>query len=403
MPPITFSVLSKDSLSYARTGLLKTAHGEIETPAFVFAATQASVKSLSPDEFTEIGGQIAIANTYHLHLRPGEEVIKKSGGLHRFMNWQTPLMTDSGGFQVLSLGAGKAHGVGKIGFLKKRPKIDQENRETFVKVTENGVHFRSHLDGSQHFLTPEKSMKIQSKLGADIIFAFDECTSPFHDYEYTKKSLARSNQWAIRSLKAHNPHQAMFGIVQGGEFHNLRTEAATFIANRDFDGIGIGGSLGNSKQEMLQIIRWIMPHLPEQKPRHLLGIGDVTDVFHVVPLGIDLMDCVWPTRLARRGMFFSLPQSGGNPKNRFRSPIRLEKYQLDQKPLDPNCLCQVCEKYSRSYLRHLFISQELLSYRLLSYHNVWFFVRLMENVRKSLQDGSFDSLRQSWLKDYCLI
>lgn len=403
MPPITFSVLSKDSLSYARTGLLKTAHGEIETPAFVFAATQASVKSLSPDEFTEIGCQIAIANTYHLHLRPGEEVIEKAGGLHKFMDWSTPLATDSGGFQVLSLGAGKEHGVGKIGFLKAGERIDSNKTETFIKVTEDGVHFRSHIDGSNHFFNPEKSMQIQSELGADIIFAFDECTSPFHNYEYTKKSLERSNRWAIRSLKASDPKQAIFGIIQGGEYQDLRLEATKFISKHDFDGIAIGGSLGQSKADMIKIIRWVIPYLPLEKPRHLLGIGDVVDIFKVVPLGIDLMDCVWPTRLARRGMFFLLPESGGNLKNRFRSPIRLEKYQLDQKPLDPNCLCQGCQKFSRSYLRHLFIAQELLAYRLLTYHNVWFFTRLMERIRKSLTDGSFEALRQSWFNGVSLI
>ena len=372
---------------------METPHGRIHTPAFVSVATQASVKSLTPEDLKGLGAEIILANTYHLYLRPGEKVVKQAGGLHEFMNWPGPMLTDSGGFQVFSLGWGQVHGVGKIGIFPGSEEAQEARlpREAglqtpkLVKITENGVEFASHLDGSKHLLTPEKSIAIQEDLGADMIFAFDECTSPLAGYEYTKKAMERTHRWAIRCLseiknkkqKTKNPgfRQAIFGIIQGGEYKDLREESAKFITSLSFDGIGIGGSLGKTKKDMFKILKWIHPFLPEEKPRHLLGIGQPEDLANCVKFGMDLFDCVWPTRLARRGALLS---------RKGRLNIGNAKYVKDFQPIEKDCPCYTCQNFTKAYISHLFRAKELLFYRLATIHNLYFTLNLMRNIRKGI-------------------
>lgn len=375
----SFKIIKKSKTSWARAGILKTAHGEIETPAFAVIATQATVKSLDPEDLKQLEVQLVLANTYHLHLRPGEDVVKKAGGLHRFMNWPGPLMTDSGGFQVFSLGWGKEHKIGKIGFFPgKRNKINDSGQPKQVKVGGLGANFLSPFDGTWQFLSPEKSMKIQKDLGADMVFALDECTSPLASYEYTKKSLARTHLWALRSLEATRAirtSQAVFGIVQGGEYRDLRLESAKFISQLPFDGIGIGGSLGKTQKDMYQILKWVAPQLPEQKPRHLLGIGRPQDLRRCVERGVDMFDCVWPTRLARRG---TLLTKKGNVNIKNKGCLR--KFQ----PIERGCRCSTCQNFTLSYLCHLYRAREILYYRLATIHNLHFTLELMRNIRKKI-------------------
>lgn len=383
MKPFSFKILKRSKKSLARVGIIETPHGQIETPAFVIVATQATVKSLDPADLKNLGAQIILANTYHLHLRPGEEVIKKAGGLHKFMHWPNSMMTDSGGFQVFSLGWGMVHKIGKIGFFPgqnfeikgKREKV----RPKLVKISEEGVEFTSHLDGSRHFFTPEKSIKIQEKLGADIIFAFDECTSPLADYQYTKRATERTHRWAIRCFGAKKrKDQALFGIIQGGEYKDLRKKSAKFISSLPFEGIGIGGPLGKTKKDIPKILKWVMPLLPTEKPRHLLGIGEPSDFKNCVKLGIDLFDCVWPTRLARRGTL--LTQKG-------KINIKSSKYLKEFRPIEKNCSCYTCQNFILSYLCHLFRAKEILYHRLSTIHNLHFTLNLMRKIRKSILDG----------------
>ena len=395
----SFQVSHRDQHTRARAGIYQTPHGSIETPSFVAVGTQAAVKAVSPEELKEIGIQVIIANAYHLHLRPGEELIEKMGGLHRFMHWNGPLMTDSGGFQIFSLGAGKEHGVGKIasifpeeadrgGHLKPQGK-------PLVTIDEEGVEFISYLDGSRHRFTPEGVIEIERKLGADIILVLDECTSPLHDYDYTKQALERSHRWAVRALKEFKQvadgHQALFGIVQGGAYRDLREESAKFISSLDFDGYAIGGSLGKSKREMQRVLEWTVPLLPEKRPRHLLGIGEVEDIFAAVERGIDLFDCVAPTRMARNGTLFT------RKGERFRMHIRNAKYKDDPRPIEEGCGCYTCQNYSRAYLRHLFEAKEILAMRLATIHNLYFLESLMCQIRAAIREGRFAELKREWL------
>ncbi|MBI2450185.1 MAG: tRNA guanosine(34) transglycosylase Tgt [Candidatus Nealsonbacteria bacterium] len=377
-----FKIVKKSKKSWARAGILETPHGRIETPAFVSVATQASVKSLTPEDLKNLGAEIILANTYHLYLRPGADVIKKAGGLHKFMNWPGPMVTDSGGFQVFSLGWGKVHQIGKIGWFPGYEEV-RPPREVgplkLVKITDDGVEFTSHLDGSKHIFTPEKSIKIQEDLGADIIFAFDECTSPLADYEYTKKSLKKTHNWALRCLKVKKKReQALFGIIQGGEYKDLREESTKFISSLPFDGIGIGGSLGKTQKDMFKILKWITPLLPEEKPRHLLGIGRPEDLENCVKHGMDLFDCVWPTRLARRGTL--LIKNG-------RLNIGNSRYIKDFHAIEKKCGCYTCQNFTRAYLSHLFRAKELLYYRLATIHNLYFTLGLMQKIRKDILVG----------------
>lgn len=407
MNGLNFKILKKDDKSQARFGLIETIRGAIETPYFVPVSTLGSLRSLDARDMDELGVQCSLCNTYHLHLRPGDELVKKMGGIHKFMNFPRPLFSDSGGFQAFSLGFAREHNIGKIGFFpgekrnegkeeeKKEPIIESSGKN-LTKISDKGIHFKSIYDGSWHFLDAQKSMEIQSNLGTDMIMAFDECTSPFSDYEYTKKSMERTHDWAKKSLKYHDKKQALYGIIQGGCFEDLRLKSTKFISALGCEGIAIGGSLGNCKADMHRILEWVVPKL-DDRPRHLLGIGDIDDLFECVERGIDTFDCVSPTRNARRGGLFLLPQSGGKFKNKFRINIGAEKYKEDGQPIDPACGCSTCQNYSRAYLRHLLSVGELSYYRLASIHNVHFMLRLMESIRESLKSGFFAELKEQWL------
>ena len=388
-----FEIIKKDKKTKARLSRITTAHGIIETPAFVPVGTKATVKGLTPQDLNEAEVQILFGNTYHLHLRPGEDVVKDFGGLAKFMSWNKPTITDSGGFQVFSLGQLKL-------------KLTQEGECTEVKavnIKDEGVTFRSHMDGSKHLFTPEISIDIQKKLGADLILAFDECAPHPSTHDYTKEAMERTHKWALRSLKAskikqyHPWQQALYGIIQGGIYKNLREESAKFISKLDFDGIAIGGvSVGESKAEMRQAIDWSYPFLPEDKPRHLLGIGEIDDIFDVIERGMDTFDCVIPTRFGRYGIVFVDP-SVGNLENRFRIDLNKTIFAKDKNPISKDCKCYVCQNFTRGYTHHLFRAQELLAYRLASYHNMFFVNNLVKQIRQSLRDDNFGEMKKSWL------
>lgn len=388
----SFKVIAKDKKSKARVGKITTAHGIIETPSFVAVGTKATVRGLSPKDLKEAGVQIFFGNTYHLHLRPGEDLVKDFGGLGKFMSWDGPTITDSGGFQVFSLG-------------QKKIKILQEDKEAnLVKITEDGVVFRSHIDGSEHTFTPEVSIEIQKKLGADIILCFDECAPHPSTYEYAREAMERTHCWAVRSLKAfvgkqfYPWQQGLYGITQGGVYKDLRKESAKFISSLDFDGIAIGGvSVGESKKQMRDVLDWTMSLLPEEKPRHLLGIGEIDDIFDVIEREIDTFDCVIPTRFGRYGIVFVSPPEG-NLKNKFRIELNKSFYAKDPSPLSRDCLCYVCCNFTRAYIHHLFRAQELLAYRLASYHNMFFINNLVKKIRESILEERFQDLKNEWLK-----
>lgn len=349
MKKFGFKILHQDTKTRARVGEIHTPHGVIKTPAFVPVGTQAAVKSLTPEELDTIGVQLYFVNAYHMYLRPGIEVVKKAGGLHKFMNWDKPLMTDSGGFQVFSL----------------KPKI-----------TDDGVFFQSHWDGSRHIFTPEKSMQWQKDLGADIHIAFDDCTPYGVTHEKAKKSLERTHAWAKRSLKSHR-QGALYGSIQGSVFEDLRKESAKFIADMDFDGIAVGGvSVGESKKEIQQVLEWVTPMLPPEKPRHLLGVGEMSDILPLVAAGIDTFDCVQPTRLARVGVVGDIDIT----KSRFAN---------DFGPIEKGCACYTCTHFTRAYVHHLFHVRELLAYRLATIHNLFRIERYMENIRMMIAHNRF--------------
>jgi queuine tRNA-ribosyltransferase len=347
----------------ARAGTFTTPHGEIRTPVFAPVGTQGTVKGITPNQLHDLQAEMILANTYHLYLRPGDELIASQGGLHKFMSWDKPILTDSGGFQVFSLG-----------------EINQ--------ISDDGVTFKSHIDGSSHHLTPEKSIQIQQNLGADIIMCFDECPNPY-DRIYNQKALARTHQWAERCLEEHQrSDQALFGIVQGGTFEDLRIKSARFISSLDFPGNAIGGlSVGEKKHEMLEILDIVPEHLPENKPRYLMGVGTPYDLVQSVARGIDLFDCVHPTRLARHKT--AMTWYG-------RINISNQVYKNDGRPLVENCACYTCRKFSRSYLRHLVKSGEMLGPILLSIHNLHSLIDLSTTIRKKILAGEF----QFFLKDY---
>jgi len=406
---ITFKTIKQEKTIRARVGELHTPHGIVETPAFVPVGTQATVKSLTPDDLKTIGVQILFGNTYHLHLRPGEKTVQHFGGLGNFMHWSGVTMTDSGGFQVFSLARNKKFGL--------RPEsndtqIDGPSRldvdPSLVTITEEGVTFRSHLDGSKHLFTPEESIRIQKKIGADIILAFDQCTTYPITYESAKSDMERTHRWALRSLEAFSRQdsgendevvfdQALYGIVQGSIFKDLREESAKFIASQDFGGIAIGGvSVGESKTEMQNVVDWTVPFLPDTKVRHLLGVGDIDDIFEIVERGIDTFDCVTPSRLGRVGCAFIHPGQG-NTENRFRFDVTKSSYALSKEPLDNMCDCYVCTNFTRGYINHLFKAKELLGYRLVTYHNIYFIINLTKQIRQALLDGKFVEMKKEWL------
>lgn len=401
---LSFETVARDGA--ARLGRLSTAHGVIDTPAFVAVGTQGTVKGVTPEDVAAAGTQVLFANTYHLYLRPGADVVAAHGGLHRFMNWSAPIMTDSGGFQVFSLGASIEHGVGKVASIF--PGEDSSRRETkggesFVTVGEEQVVFKSHIDGSTHVFTPERSIDIQRALGADIVLAFDECTSPLHDAEYTRQSADRTHRWAQRSLDRfrqtapqHGYPQALYGIVQGGAFEDIRSASAEVIGAMDFDGIAIGGNLGKTKEDMYRVLDWTVPILPDDKPRHLLGIGDVPSLFEAVERGVDTFDCVSPTRNARNGGILARFDRGESVPG-FRLNLRNARFHDDVGPLEDGCECATCRSYTRSYLRHLLKANEQLAQHLASVHNLHFMARLCSEIRASLERGTFASLKRDWL------
>lgn len=389
-----FKILHQDG--NARLGKLTTPHGVIETPNFNPVGTQATVKALGPRELKEIGVQIILANTYHLMLRPGADLIEKLGGLHKFMNWDKPIMTDSGGYQVFSLGIALEHGSSKV--VGERKNI--EPRPRLNKITEEGVTFQSHLDGSKHLLTPEKSIQIQQQLGVDLIVAFDDHESAKHTKAEMISSLELTEKWGLRSLKEHqkNPQgQLLYGVIHGGTYKDLRIRSAKFT-NKHFDAIAVGGIYG-THQELYQMLGWVIPEFATDKPRHLLGIGEVEDLFSGVEQGMDFFDCVAPTRRARFGSLYILPKNGGNPKNSFTISINQSKYTTDKKPIDPGCGCFTCQNFSRAYLRHLFMAGEILYHNLATYHNIYYITNLMKMIRTAIQEGKLVKLRNTWFKN----
>lgn len=375
---ISFTILKKSKKSLARLGILETSHGAVETPTLVPVATQATVKTLTGEQALATKTQILIANTFHLHLRPGEKIIQSAGGLHRFANWPKPFMTDSGGYQVFSLGFGRDFNTSKIIKQKSNLSIKEGHQPKFIKITDDGVLFRSPLDGRKIFLGPRESMKIQEALGADIIFAFDECPSPLADYEYVKKSLIKTHQWAKVCLEARKSKQALFGIVQGGKHKDLRVESARLIGSLDFDGFGIGGEFGAKKSDMARMLKWVMKELPEEKPRHLLGIGYLEDIPEIIKAGVDLFDCTVPTHYARRG--FAFTSSG-------KLDLRKSIFLKDKKPLDARCRCATCQNYKRNYICHLFKAGEITAFSLLTSHNLYFFHTFIEKIRNEIKKG----------------
>jgi len=446
MSALSFEILKKDRDTEARLGLIKTRRGDIRTPYLVPVATLASVRALGSDDLSRLGVQCALANTYHLHLKPGDELIRRLGGLHKFMGFPGPLFSDSGGFQAFSLGFGREHNISKIGNIfpqelqcRRRSREEENNdqdsvdpmsagellnspedckdgepesvgknranknkankppkKENLTRITEEGISFKSMADGQWHFLNAESSMQIQSNLDTDIIMAFDECTSPLSDYDYTKKAMQRTHVWAEESLRHHDRGQALYGIIQGGWFKDLRNESTSSIASLPFDGIAVGGSLGNSKADMHQVLDWTLPKL-DDRPRHLLGIGEIDDIFEGVQRGIDTFDCVSPTRIARRGSLFISPEAGGSLENKFRINIKTARFREDGRPVDPHCRCPTCAAYSRAYLRHLYSAGELSYFRLASLHNLHFMLSLMEEIRESIDKGTLMELKRKWL------
>lgn len=378
---ISYNILTKSKKSRARIGILKTPHGEIETPAFVPVATKASIKTLTSQDITKTRTQIIIANTFHLHVTCGENTVAKAGGIHTFMNWDGPIMTDSGGFQVFSLGFGRDFNVGKV--LKFFPGKDTEyihshSMPQHIKITEDGVFFKSPIDGSPLFIGPKESMKIQEKIGADIIFAFDECTAPLSQRAYIVKALERTHAWAKICRQVNKSNQYIFGIIQGSRFKDLREKSSHVIKALEFDGYGIGGDLGSSKATMLDILKWVIPNLEDTKPRHLLGIGHLEDMEPIIKEGVDLFDCTAPTHYARRGTAFT---SMG------KLNLRKKSFLKEHKPLDPQCGCSVCEQYTRSYLSHLIRSREITGMILLSFHNLNYFNGYIAEIRDKIKAG----------------
>jgi queuine tRNA-ribosyltransferase/7-cyano-7-deazaguanine tRNA-ribosyltransferase len=398
---IEFSVLKKSKKSAARLGVLKTPHGEVMTPAIVPVATLAAIKALRSDEIAATGTQLLISNTYHLHLQPGEKVVRAAGGINKFMNWPKPTMTDSGGFQVFSLGFGRDLGVGKKSIKyypgKVERAIEKGNQPKYLKMTEEGVHFRSPLTGDELFLSPETSIAIQQQLGADIMFAFDECPPPGATHQYMKQSLARTHRWAKRSLDARTSKQALYGIVQGADFEDLRKEGARTIARMDgFDGFGIGGDIGESKDESRKILQWVIPLLDQKKPRHLLGMGHPEDIELIMKGGVDTFDCTVPTHYARRGIAFVSKRSGvrgsgvsaSGQAHEGRVDFTKAALLKDKGPIDAECECIVCQKYQRAYIAHLVRANEITGGALLTFHNLFFFNAYVAKMREKIAKGT---------------
>ncbi|MEI7511027.1 MAG: tRNA guanosine(34) transglycosylase Tgt [Candidatus Peregrinibacteria bacterium] len=376
-----FTIQSSSQKSRARAGIIHTLHGHLKTPCFMTVGTKANVKTVSSLQLQEIGVPVVLCNTYHLHLLPGEDLIAEMGGLHGFMHWDKPIFTDSGGYQVFSMGHGSVSE--EIKGIRNHPE-----RRSLLKISEDGAVFRSYLDGSQKVITPESSIQIQHKLGADMIAVFDECT-PFHvEKTYTRKSMEMTHRWLDRCIAEHkrlNSQQALYGIIQGGVYEDLREISTDYISKSETPGICIGGSLGQTKEQMYEVVDFVSARLPKEKPVHLLGIGDLDDIVRGVAMGMDSFDCVAPTRNARHGRIFSseIPNK--------KMQITNAAFRHDTTPLDKNCDCRVCQNYSKSYIHYLFRAKEALGMQLCSYHNISFLTRFMERIRESVLEGRFEA------------
>lgn len=384
-----FDIIHRDPGSRARLGRLTTPHGTIDTPNFIFCGTKASVKGLSPQQLREAKTDIILSNTYHLMLSPGPDLVEQMGGLHKFMGWDGPMFTDSGGFQIFSLGHGSVADE-----IKGRAKQAGRNK-SILKITEEGAAFKSYIDGSKHFLSPERSVEIQRKLGADLIVQLDECT-PFHvDKSYTRKSMEMSMRWGDRSLaefkRGDDGKQAMYGIVQGGVYPDLRKISCEYTASRDFFATAIGGSLGADKAQMYDVVGMCAEHIHPERIVHLLGIGSFIDVFSNVRHGMDTFDCVSPTRMARHGWALTK----GAPDERLN--MRNKRFQTEQMPVDDTCGCSTCKNHTRAYIHHLFRVGETLGMQLLSIHNVFTMNRLMRDVREAIRTGTLDKIQKEWV------
>ncbi|MBL1056637.1 tRNA guanosine(34) transglycosylase Tgt [Ligilactobacillus agilis] len=370
-PAVTYNLIKKDKYTGARLGQITTPHGTFDTPMFMPVGTQASVKAMAPEELKEMGAGVILANTYHLWLRPGEDLVEEAGGLHQFMNWDQGILTDSGGFQVFSLAE-------------------------LRNITEEGVHFKNHLNGQKLFLSPEKAIAIENALGADIMMSFDECPPFFESYDYIKKSIERTSRWAERGLRAHkNPQtQALFGIVQGGGHKALREQSARDLVSLDFPGYSIGGlSVGESKAEMNHVLDFTTPLLPENKPRYLMGVGSPDALIDGVIRGVDMFDCVLPTRIARNGTCMT---------SKGRLVVKNAKYARDFRPLDEKCNCYACRNYTRAYIRHLLKTDEIFGLRLTSYHNLYFLLDLMRKIRAAIKEDRLLDFRAEFFEEYGL-
>lgn len=367
--PVTYELQHKNGK--ARAGKVMTPHGEVETPVFMPVGTQATVKTMNPEEVAELGAQIILGNTYHLFLRPGDEIVAKFGGLHKFMNWPGPILTDSGGFQVFSLGA-------------------------IRKIKEEGVEFRSHIDGSKQFISPEKSINIQNNLGSDIVMLFDECPPGMSTKEYLIPSIERTTRWAKRCIEAHKrpEDQGLFAIVQGGIYEDLRQKSMDELMEMDesFSGYAIGGlAVGEPREDMYRILDYIVEKLPEDKPRYLMGVGEPVDMLEAVESGIDMMDCVQPSRIGRHGTIFT--KYG-------RLVVKNASYAEDPRPLDEDCDCYVCQNYTRGYIRHLFKAGEMLGSKLATYHNLHFLIRMMNGAREAIKEERFLQFKDEFMANY---
>ncbi|AGL01244.1 tRNA guanosine(34) transglycosylase Tgt [Desulfoscipio gibsoniae] len=367
---IGFTITKEDGRSRARRGTLITPHGTVQTPIFMPVGTQATVKTMTPEEVQDCGGALVLSNTYHLYLRPGHALVAEAGGLHKFMRWDGPILTDSGGFQVFSLGP-------------------------LRKISDQGVTFRSHIDGSEHFFSPEKSMEIQMALGADVAMAFDECAPYSSSYEQTRAAMERTTRWAERCRMRHDrKDQALFGIIQGGMYRDLRLQSAAELAALDFPGHGIGGlSVGEPKPLMYEVLDYLVPAMPREKPRYLMGVGSPDCLLEGVFRGVDMFDCVLPTRIARNGTVFT--RDG-------KLVVRNAEYARDFRPLDPECDCYTCRNFSRAYIRHLIKANEVLGIRLTTLHNLRFVLRLMENIRAAIDGDYFVAYKEDFLRRFKL-
>lgn len=367
VPDLQFEITARDPRSHARCGVLRLPHGEVETPVFMPVGTQGTVKAMTQEELERLDFRIILCNTYHLYLRPGHERVAQAGGLHRFIAWEGNILTDSGGFQVFSL-------------------------QGLRRVYEDGVEFQSHLDGSYHYFTPERAIEIQHALGADIIMAFDECPPYPCTWEQAGQAVERTHRWALRCLQAHDTAQALFGIVQGSVYEDLREQSARFISGQDFAGVAIGGvSVGEEKSEIHRIVAFTTPLLPESKPRYLMGVGEPDDILQAVASGVDMFDCVLPTRLARNAVMMT---------RRGRVNLRNARFADDFGPVDLDCDCLVCQRYCAAYIRHLFNAREILAARLATYHNLYFYQKLMQDVRRAIREGNLEQFTREFLQEY---